>query len=377
MCVAGLIALGATSRAGVDRFGNPLGTDFVSFWTASRLALEGHIGTVYEPAAHEAVEQALFPAGNLGYYAFFYPPPFLLICLPLGLVSYSAALIVWLSIGLCGFLFCVYRMLAQRWVILAAIAFPAVWVNITHGQNAFLNSVCFGGFLLLSCRRSLWAGMCLGLMIFKPQLLLAAPFALLAARRWTVIAGAIASSAGLCLLSWQVLGADAWQGFLKNSSLARSTLEQGLVPPEKMQSLFAAVRVLHGGVTLAYISQILFSLAVSIILIRVAARRPGGAGEGALIVMACLLCTPFLLDYDLLLLAFPLVWIVSEARRTQWLPWEKIILFSAYLLPFISRVIAIRVGLPIAPAVMSALLWVVVRRIGQYPRLPATKPFGY
>jgi len=374
MCVAGLVALVATSKAGVDPFGKPLGTDFVSFWTASRLAIEGHAGAVYEPGAHAGVEQALFPGGNFGYYAFFYPPPFLLFCLPLGLVSYSAGLILWLSIGLCGFLFCLYRMLPQRWVILAAIAFPAVWVNIAHGQNAFLSGICIGGFLLLSRWRPFWAGMCLGLMVFKPQLVLAAPFALLAARRWAVIAGAIMSSAGLCLLSWLALGSEAWQGFLKNSSLARTTLEQGLVPPEKMQSLFAAVRVLHGGVNLAYISQILFSIAVVMLLIRMSARR---VGEGALIVMACLLCTPFLLDYDLLLLAFPLVWVMSEAQRTQWLPWEKTILFAAYLLPFISRVMAMRVGLPIAPVVMTALLWVVVRRIGLHSRLPATEPFGY
>jgi hypothetical protein len=46
-------------------------------------------------SAHWAAEKALFGPAQ-GYVAFFYPPPYLLICLPLALVPYFWSLAVWL-----------------------------------------------------------------------------------------------------------------------------------------------------------------------------------------------------------------------------------------------------------------------------------------
>ena len=91
-----VLALGwiGLSHGGIDRQGKPLGTDFVSFWTASRLALEGQPAAAYQSSAHLAEQRALFPslAGQPVYFAFFYPPTFLLLLLPLALLPYPAAL---------------------------------------------------------------------------------------------------------------------------------------------------------------------------------------------------------------------------------------------------------------------------------------------
>ena len=78
---AGWIAL---SPGGLDREGKPIGTDFVGFYAASRLALDGSPELAYDVGAHWAAQKALF-GPELGYTAFFYPPPALLICLPLAL----------------------------------------------------------------------------------------------------------------------------------------------------------------------------------------------------------------------------------------------------------------------------------------------------
>ena len=77
----------ALSHGGLDPEGKPIGTDFLSFWTASRLALGGRPELAYDPVAHWAAQKALF--GPLtAYTAFFYPPTFLLICLPLAIAPY-------------------------------------------------------------------------------------------------------------------------------------------------------------------------------------------------------------------------------------------------------------------------------------------------
>src|SRR5271166_3233550 len=62
----------ALSSGGLDRYGKPIGTDFVGFYTASRLALEGRPELAYDVAAHWAAQKALF-GPKLCYTAFFYP----------------------------------------------------------------------------------------------------------------------------------------------------------------------------------------------------------------------------------------------------------------------------------------------------------------
>src|SRR5690348_5661981 len=62
-----------------------IGTDFSSFYGASLLALDGHAASVYDVALHRAAQVcALGPFAD--YYQLFYPPMFLLVVLPLGLL---------------------------------------------------------------------------------------------------------------------------------------------------------------------------------------------------------------------------------------------------------------------------------------------------
>lgn len=350
------------SHGGRDMLGKPIGTDFVSFWTASRIALDGHPASAYDPAAHAAAQHALFPAGQLDYFAFFYPPTFLLLCLPLATLPYLPALVVWLAAGFVPLFVCLRRLLPQRWAIVPIIAYPAFLVNALSGQNGFLSGASLGGGMLLLQRRPFLAGMCLGILVYKPHLALGVPVALVAARRWMVVAGAVTSALGLIVLSWLVLGEDVWRGFLHVSPLARTTLEQGLVDFRKMVSVFAAVRALHGSIGLAYAAQTLVALTACVLLARVTARRPGGQAEGALMITATLLCTPFLLDYDLVCLALPIAWVVAEALRTGWQPWEKVVVLAAYTLPLMSLPVAMLTGIPIAPIILVTFLMIVARR---------------
>ncbi|HUO12552.1 MAG TPA: hypothetical protein VMU37_07325, partial [Caulobacteraceae bacterium] len=85
----------AASRGGLDPMGKPLGTDFTSFWTASKLALSGAPASAWDIPVHHAQQTALF-GRDTGYAAFFYPPTYLLICLPLAALPYLASLGAWL-----------------------------------------------------------------------------------------------------------------------------------------------------------------------------------------------------------------------------------------------------------------------------------------
>ena len=77
---------------------------------------------------------------------------------------------------------------------------------------------------------------------------------------------------------------------------------------------------------------------------------------------AGLLATPFVLDYDLTLLALPIAWLVAEQLQSGARPWERIALTAAALLPLLARSIALAAGLPITPPVEAALLALLAAR---------------
>ncbi len=358
---AGALIWIALAHGGIDRAGKPLGTDFVSFWTASKLALDGRAAAVYDVAAHWDSQKALF-GPDVAYSAFFYPPPYLLICLPLAALPYFWSLAAWLFAT--GYAY--WRVLSAyagpRVDAFALLAFPAFLVNAGHGQNGFLSAALIGGGALWLDKRPVLAGLCFGALIYKPQLAIMIPIALIAARRWTTFAAAALAASALVAASWIAFGGAIWRAFLTATPLARASLERNLVGDEKMQSVFAAVRLLHGGLTLAYALQAATALGAAVALFWLARRRFRSEAEGPAMVAAALLASPFLLDYDLTLLAIPLAWIAREGLRAGFKPGEKSALAFAYGLPLFSRTLAASLGLPVAPLAIAAVFYFLLKR---------------
>src|SRR5579863_1242445 len=134
-----VVAWVALSKQGVDIEGKPLGTDFVSFWTASELALRGPVASVYDVAAHWGLQKELFGPSQ-EYTAFFYPPVFLLICWPLAMLPYMWSLAAWLLVSGLAYVRVVRGFLGERLGVWPILAFPALVLNAGHGQNGFLNA---------------------------------------------------------------------------------------------------------------------------------------------------------------------------------------------------------------------------------------------
>jgi hypothetical protein len=80
------------------------------------------------------------------------------------------------------------------------------------------------------------------------------------------------------------------------------------------------------------------------------------------LIAATLIASPYFLDYDLTLSAIPMAWVLAQALRGRFLPGEKPILLAAYVLPLVSRSLAMEVHIPLAPLVLAALLAVTIRR---------------
>jgi hypothetical protein len=354
----------ATSRGLVSTAGAPLGTDFTSFRAAVSLAAGGSPEKVYDQASHGEAERALFPGRDIPYYAFFYPPTFLLICLPLVLLPYGAALLVWL--GATGFAYwrALRQFLPQGRAILPILGFPVFFVNTIYGQNGFLSGALMGFGALFLSRRPLVAGVCYGALVFKPHLGLLVPLALVAARAWRAFLAAGAAAVALALVSWAAFGSKTWEAFFASNRLAREALEQNRVVYEKMQSLFSFLRLSGFDLSFAYSAQALASLAAAGAIVWLAVKLRAGAALGAALAAATVLASPFLLAYDLSIAGIAIAWLAAEGLSNGFRPWEKFVLLLAYFLPLIAQVtLQLKLAIPWTPVAASLLLLAIIRRV--------------
>ncbi len=363
--IAAIVVSLGLSHGLIDANGKPIGTDFMGVWAAGKLALAGEPGAAYDYMRHYEVQRQALPwrAGqDVLYIGWHYSPVFLLVAAPLALLSYGTALSTWLAVTLPAYLTVMRAIIPSRRWLLFALAFPAVLVNIGHGQNGFFTTGLLGGGLLLLESHPVTAGIFFGLLSYKPQFGILLPLALIAGRHWRVLIAASLTTAGSVFLSAAVLGADVWQAFFDSLHLTRTyVLEQGPTGWEKIQSVFSAVRMLGGSIDFAYAVQGIVSLCVAVSVLW--AWRPSVSIplKGAILTTASLMATPYVLDYDLMLLALPIAWLAAEGVRAGFFRWEKAILVGAWLLPILSRQIG-ALGVPIAPFMLSLLLIALLSR---------------
>lgn len=369
--VLALLGLAFTAHGAVDSRGEPLGTDFSNFWSASKLALMGEPAAVYDMARQYAVQKQEF-GPQTGFYPFFYPPIYLLICYPMAALPYLTALAIWIAVTAWAYLAVVRRIGAGVVGIAPVLAFPAVFVTIGHGQNALLTTAILGAAALALDRRPVVAGILLGLLAFKPHLAVVAPLMLLASGRWRAFVASGVTAVALALVSLAVFGLDAWKAFIASAPAAKAVLDDKMMDVEKLQSVFGAVRLLGGGANLAYLAQGAVALVVIGVLLVLARKSLTGEAIGALTATAAALTSPYFLDYDLALLAIPLAWATAQGVKHGFLPWEKSILVFAFALPAFSRVMAFAIGVPFAPLATGLLFWCIVRRVASTSARPAS-----
>ncbi|WP_207382343.1 glycosyltransferase family 87 protein [Nitrobacter sp. Nb-311A] len=358
------------SRGLLDINGKPLGTDFASFYAAGSLALDDRAVSVYDMTIHYARERQLFGT-HAPYYAWFYPPFFLLIAAPLAAFSYLSALTVWQFVTFALYFAVICAILLTGPLkrshtvlgLLATAAFPAVFINLGHGQNGFLTAALLGGALLVLPRRPILAGILFGLLAYKPQFGLVIPVVLLAAGQWRSIGAAAMTVAALILGTMAVFGPDIWTAFAASTELSRKMLLQdGDVGFEKLQSVFAAVRMWGGSVSLAYAVQGVLSAVVIGSVAQVWRSSRDNDIKAAALSVATALASPHVLDYDLMILgpaiAFMAVAIAKHGARR----YEITALAAVWLAPLVTRGVSSATGIPLALIAMIVLYGIIQYR---------------
>jgi arabinofuranan 3-O-arabinosyltransferase len=295
-----------------DGGGRTFGDDFINYWSGAFLALHGRAVEVYDFGAFHAFEQSVTGPGT-GFYHYSYPPVLLALTAPLALVPYVPALFIWLGASWYAFYRALVLAMPNGGALLLALATPAILVNAIGGQNGAWTAALFCGGLGLLARRPMVAGALFGLMIYKPQLGLLLPVALIAGRHWRAFASAALTAGVLMVLSALLFGPDVWMTYAHNLALLRQAiLEEGTGVWNRFVSVFVAARSLGASVEIAYAAQALAGLVACGAVAVVWRRAAPDAIKYAVLVLGTCLATPYLQDYDLVFGAIVVAWLMAQ-----------------------------------------------------------------
>jgi len=349
------------SDVGLDVEGKPLGYDFVSFWSASSLALEGEAEASYQP-------ERILEAGRLAIpdldtqFIWSYPPTFHLVVLPLALVPFIWSYLLWFLVWLVPFVAVIRRLAPAPETLMLALAFPGTLLNLAQGQNGLMVAALFGAAMLLLGRRPVLAGILIGLLSCKPQFGLLIPIALIFGRHWTAFAAATLTTLVFAAVSLFAFGAQDWLAFFANLEFATAVLEDGRLPWAKMPSLFATLRLLGAPVDWAYAAQAAMALGAAVTVALVWWRPVPLPLAAAVLTSGSLLVSPHLNDHDLALLAVPIALIAWHAHQEGWRRGEREILAVAWLAPVITALVAEPTHLQVGFPCLLALFALAVKR---------------
>lgn len=330
----------------------PATWDFTNLWFGGRLVLEGRTWVLFDVETYRAELRAMF-SPRIADSEWSYPPLALFFGVPLALLPLPLAYLLW-TFGTLGFLLLAVRRLGLPWpvVLLLAIS-PGVLLNTLFGQNGALTTGLLTLGLALSASAPRWSGVCFGLLAFKPQIGILAPFALAAGRRWRAFAWSAACVLGMVLASMALFGAGAWTGFLTvTRPLMVGILEAEFGQPYQANSVtvFATLRALGVGLGVAYGVQAAVS-AVAVLLTAAVWRR-----EGVDLALRCvttgplvLLATPYSFGYDMVLLSVATLYLFRR-NGCRFGP----ILGAAWLWPGFNHIWA-QDHVPIAPLFIAAV----------------------
>ena len=176
-----------------DRFGHLKGADFLHAYVLGTLALEHRGEALYDARAQRELGEQRVPGSAGDYFLPVYAPQYSLIWAPLALLPYGWAAAIWIVLSAAIYAACccaVWQTCPNlheqgSTVALAAAAFPGFFSLITFGQNSALALAAFTGiYFALRARREELAGLCLGLLAYKPQLALVPACVFVATSLW-------------------------------------------------------------------------------------------------------------------------------------------------------------------------------------------------
>ncbi len=345
--------------------------DWMVYYTASEAALNSDYSLLADGfrltnMLANTFQDALKFSINL--HPWVYPPPFLLLIMPLSLLGHEASYVSFMLLSFACLLLAIHVWPASRSaraiLMVSAVACPGTLFTLMAGQNAFLSAALLIGGLGLLDRRPVLGGALLGLLLCKPQLVVLIPVVLLAGRRWRALAAAFCSATALCLTTFAVFGPQIWTNWV---GLMVGTTQEFMkwehAGRDNGMSVFACARALSSSRLVATAAQdlsILIAVGVSAYLF---ATRQRHDVRVAATLIAVGLAAPHFSNYDMLIgcLGATLVWL--HGLRHGFLPGEFSLTLLCWACPLAFSPTLTMVG-ALTPVFFIGLLGCLILRSG-------------
>ena len=181
--------------------------------------------------------------------------------------------------------------------------------------------------------------------------------------RWRTIAGAALTVIALIAISTLMFGTSIWHAFADSTAFTRDVvLEQGGTGWPKIQSIFSAARMWGADVSFAYAAQGALAVAVALGLIWLWRSDAAFALKASALAIGSLLATPYVLDYDLVVLAIAIAWFTRHGLAHGFKGGEISVIALAWIMPLLARSVAGAIHLPLGLLTMIAFYAIVFRR---------------
>lgn len=310
-----------------DRSGRLKGADFLQFYTYGALAASGQTARLYEPEAHAEITRDLVdPQLALSAFRPNYPPVVAVAASPLASRPLLTSL-TWFSVAswVCYVLAVAALTSLGRWtsgerrlVILAALACPSIFVVLRYGQISTLTLLILtAAVLAASAGAHVFAGMLLGLLAYKPNLLVVPAISFAVTGSGRLLAGLGAGMALEIGANLAIAGIGPMRQYVAIlvELLRRPELVQFF--PAESHSLRGFVSLLGAWPALADVFGWMGIVAAAGAVRRVWREEHDVQVQWAALVLAMLVASPHLLTYDLVLLIVPLTLLADRLRATE------------------------------------------------------------
>jgi hypothetical protein len=342
-----------------------LGIDFPVYWAAARVAVEHGAAAIYSPDFMAPLEAVARP--HEPYTPWAYPPTFLLLIVPFGLLPFGMALASFLAVTIAMYA-CSIRAITGPLEIPSwryALAFPALFVVVAFGQNSFLTVSIAGAALFLLPKRPVVAGALIALLSIKPQLGILFPAVLICGRQWRALLSATAFALLFSAAAVLMFGPTTVVAFLhaltafKHDWLEQNTGDIWFV----LTSVYGAARI-HGAT-----SAVAYGIHTVVMLPAIGAvawlwmDNARYELRAAALTVGAMLAPPYFVLYDLAWLALPIAFLAADMKTRGASRKELAIVIAAWLAPLQAHIAR---WLPFigqwAPAVLLALIALIIRR---------------
>ena len=283
--------------------GHSVRNDLSVFWAAARIALESSPIDAFDV---ERLNQArnlpasVSPAARQ--MAWSYPPQFHALILPLGLMPFLVAWVVFGVVSTVAFWIGLRRLVPGRSIAIIAAASPAALMCVFNGQSSLLVAALLAGFLAcLRDRRDVSAGVLLAGLTIKPQFGPLLPLVLIVGGNWRVIGWAVAASLVIVLLTLAWAGPGYWGAFFDGLGDVARWVETGWLPRHLMINWYAFgigaglshswASYLQVGVTAALVAAVIWAWQAEVPF----------PLKAAMLTIAIPLASPYAYYYDLVL----------------------------------------------------------------------------